>query len=773
MDYELKQNRKVLKTNVFDVINLYGVDFNVKADVIFENKKNIEVVKYVINPTEYSNSARKTENKPENSLELVLLLMLGQKLYPNKKVISSIYSLKSKDDKLNKYVDEFEKRKGKNIVYLDNLIEENDYLKELIKTTEIGYHHVANKEKCKDCLYNDICNYQENLPMKQEYEKISNKSKASGSLKLNYEQKYFINFKNGFLRVNAVAGAGKTTMLALRVVNLLNSGVKPEEILLITFTDKGKNEILEKVKYWAEEEGVTEDINKLKIHTFNNLGYEMIKKYYALLGFTEEPKLIDTVEEYDIIKQLISDVYVPGLNYTNLYLNLPYAKGAVVEMANIFDNIKNFKIDNVMDFTYLIEDNQEKAEICLKLYNKYNELLKQKNLIKYQDQVNLLYDLLVNHNIKLDFKHIIVDEFQDSDIIQIEILKVLTESPEFKSLVVIGDDMQAIYGFRNVTSDNILNFHLIFKGTQDISFEKTHRNTQQIISLANKIIDTCEVKLNKKLVSEKIGKNVELIKFENEEKEYEKIAEIVEEKIKEGIKKEEIAIISRQKKELLEIKKYLDAKNIPNVVVASELYLDNVNVRNIINFSKFFINFDDNFALLTYLNMKKIKEENMKKIKEDDLLSKVEELKQDLINQYMNLSDEEDKINLFTSLVSPLVSDDEVALSFIEFVKEKHNKFNGMINYMIKFLEYNCTKTIEKNTEDVSAVILTTAHSSKGREFDVVINTINNYKFEKEDYQNEEEKRLLYVSVTRAKEELYITFNKTTTFTNYVQNLFL
>lgn len=810
-----KYNRKIIGKKVYETVGLNDENNNeieVKADIVFENANSIELVKYKTSATKLSYKARTEKNLPENDMELYLLKKLGEKLYTNhnKLIISSYYHLKGKNEdseilkqflsdksvlysELAKlegltFTDKKAKKENdkaikniKDVLYFDNSEGNNvitfDYDKNLSDTviklanTELS----KDSEKCKSadcefCSYSTLCNY--NKDAKNELQIVKEVEKASGEVKLTEAQKQVINIEEGNYRINAVAGSGKSTTMVMRVIELLKKGYSVNDILMITFTNKGCEELKDKISYWLKHYNI-KGINKtsLNIFTFNSFGENIISNKWKRLGFTKQPELASLIDIIDIIKDLLKEYNdIEWLNYKNPLLNYPNAKGAFKQLLIYFDLIKSFNYNKNSFITKALNTDSfdikgiNKADIIFEIYDKFNQLLKEKNLLQYQDQILYTIELfekfpeLIN---RYGYKQIIVDEYQDTDFAQVKVLHLLRDYEQCKSLIVVGDSSQAIYGFRNTTPENIINFHKEFDNVKDIFLLDNFRSTPEICNVANKLDKINKNRIDKDIISKKEnGVLPQLLQFKTLDEEYNNITDLIEESIKNDITKHEICVIARTKKELLEIQNYLNNKNIPNIIKASELYLDNTYVQTIINLANFFKNNEYNYYLMEYLNIINndfIKEKDMNIIKE-----KVENLKNKLVEEFSVIEDEQEKIKYFYSLIEPIINLDVIAHDFIEGINGKvFFTFNEFLNYLYKFMLYQDNTSIEKDENKYDAVVLTTAHSSKGKEWKIVINTIDKYKYS--DIINnetllEEERRLLFVSITRAKNELYITY---------------
>lgn len=751
----------IISKDIVQDINIGGKLITVSADMIIQHAKGIEIVKIKRKEPKLSYAARTFSNIPKNSIELYLLQTLGEHLYPGKAVMASFHHLTAKNDK-NGFIPYFETKKGHNIIgHLFKQEEATEIVKRIndlfdmsksnkfLKTCEIS--------DCKVCSYRNICHYKKNQVAA--LKRIKEVKKAPKDFSLTNLQRKAVMFENGIVRINAGAGSGKTTVVALRVVELVLSGCEPEDILLITFTNKGAAEMRDKISYWLKQEGIELDLNRFNIYTFNSWGDGIVQDKYQVLGYNAKPTLIEKVEKYDIIFDLLkNNDKLEGYDYKNPLMNFRYAKGVVVRLENIFNYIKAY---NVSYPSQLVERNmiKEDADKVFDLYNKYTNILKEKNFIEYQDQINLILHLISEHPHQLDkydYKHLIIDEFQDSASAELDLILFLSNQPKFESLMIVGDDSQSIFGFRNTSQDNILNFHLYFDEVQDINMIENFRSTPEIIKLANAINDLNTKKINKKLVSGlKHGDSPQLISFSNYETEYSFIAKKIKELL-DNNKPEDFAIIARTKNELFNMEEYLKDENIPYIIDIPEPLLNNTNIHIAESLLTFIDDLKTTQGLLEYLfvitdEYKGMNEVEIKKMVED----KAEEISDEI---GLSEAGEETKLNYFYSLLEEIKDDDFE--KFLKGLKDKNLPFDKLRDYLHKFIEYEDNKTIEKTNDKYSAVTLTTAHTSKGKEFKIVFNTISRYEADVSVEAKDEERRLLFVSMTRAKEKLFITHQK-------------
>lgn len=768
VDYENLQKRDILSRNVSKEVKVGEFNISISADFIFDNGGTIEVVKIKKGEPKMSIRGQKFETQPKNSIDLYLLSELGKSLYADKPIIASLYHLKSKDDTSKKTVDYFEVKKGKNIISYSFDAEEEELVKLRVidlleKDFSITSEKTCDTANCDFCNYKNICSYDEKAQGNNL--EIVEKAKKATELKLTLPQHDAIMFENGIARINAGAGSGKTTIIALRVVELIRNGCSPSDILLVTFTNKGAQEMKDKIEYWLKKFKLTDvDIKKMFIMTFNSWGEMVIKEKYDKLGFTAEPKLAEKVQRYDIIFELLKEFdKIEGSNYKNPLLDFPNAKGVVVELDEYFDKIKgNFVIsaDAVVEQLKMLPT---KANIIFDMYTRFNEMLLEKNLLQYQDQINHLIYLMDEYSDEFDmfsYKHIILDEYQDTDKIQFDVVSFLVNLERFKSLMVVGDDSQAIFSFRHATPENILRFHEYFEDVKDIFLVDNFRSTPEIIATANALNDVNTNKIDKQLISRQAHGNKPMVQeYRTIEDEYEGISKVVRDTIDNGVNPENIAIVARTKSELFKIESYLNQKDIPYVMDIAEPLLNNSNLHILISFADFFENEYMDLGLLEYLYI--FKREEINKMTNEEIRELVEIRKGSFLEKLEACDTEEDRINLYFAIIESIAKKDKAISAFLDELKEKSFfTVNSLFDYLRKLIAYEDEKAVAKDEEVYRAVTLTTAHTSKGKEFDVVINTVNKFKNERgmKLEEIEEERRLFFVAITRAKKQLYITY---------------
>lgn len=756
--WELKNNYSILQKNLDQVVAVKDVRIQVSADFIFEdNKGNVLVTKIHRKKPTITPRGRKNDTDPNKSIELYMLQRLGEQLYPNKNVIPRIVYLASKsdNDKTIKLA-EFEEKKWYNVV--DNQITET-IDKSLIEERILSVANAGSGEadKCKEsdcmfCDYKNLCNFEDaknNLVVIPKVEKAKNVS-------FTYNQKKVLDFSRGICRVNSCAGSGKTTVLCQRIIVLIKEYCRrPEDFLVITYTEKGVREFKEKLIYLLDINGLDIDINRFAIHTFNSFGQELIESEFETLGYTEKPTLIDKIDRYAIISEILDTIEpIGGFNYKNPLLNMYNAKGVVVEIDELFEKFDNDNITSAEELELIYNYPIEYAEKIIALYIKFKYILKSRNLIQFSDQIKQSINLLVKPEMveKYGFSDIVVDEFQDSNSENLYVVNKLMTFSEFKTLVVCGDESQTIFSWRGSKQENIINFDKMYSNVVDIFLKHNFRSTIQISNLANKLNRLNTAKIDKDIISLRDGKEPELANMDENA-----IADRIEQNIADGIPKNEISVIARTKAELLKINKILRERNIPTIIATQELLKDNCKVRNLINFTKFLndTRLDLHFAEMLQV----VKNKEFNEMKDNNLKNFVSTEKEKFLKTYNSLNDKE-KLDLFYSILEDLKENDNAIKKLYDICKCRGIKnIKELSDYLNKFLLFESDIAVEQDDNIYDAVVLTTAHSSKGREFQIVYGMLDNFKYHSSNIEElDEERRVLFVLITRAKEELVLTY---------------
>lgn len=748
------------------------VDYN----LIIEDGNQIEIVKVKNKKSDLTVKGKSVHTKISDNMELFLLSEAAKKLFPNKlSYNATIVFLRHSNDRGNNLIPVSDFSKGKTIASTSFTGSKVDEMLERIDDILNG----KSKHECSDCstcVYNVLCKYKKD---KTNLLVIPQKPKASGNVTFTDAQKSVIDAENGVYRVLAGAGSGKTTCIANRICELLKKGVLPQDILLITYTIKGADEMREKIAYWTKQNKVKANLKNLSIFTFNGFGFELVKKEYAKFGYTKEPSLLEKSEKTALIKKIIdSKPEIPGFDYENPTLNMPYAKGVVLMMNDYFTKIKIANLTYPEDVANIcgIKDLNVARQV-LEFYQEYKQEMKDNNLVDYLDQVNLCYEILQDPIClkKYGYQYIIVDEFQDSNGVQIAILKLLESYAFFKSLMVVGDDSQSIFAFTGASAYNIIHFKDIFPNAFDIPLLENFRATQELCTLANGLNDINKEKVPKSLISKKHGDKPILFNVSTIESFVDKVMDAI---VYYGYSFSDVCLIARNRKHLLEIQKFLISKNVPCVLSVNELLIENPVVKHLIDFAKYLQDLSSDLYFAEYLQI--IDYENYEKQTKTTLGTYVKTKKDDFEQNLINFSTEKEKIDFVISKFEEIAKEERSVKSLVDILKSKNFiTLYDMCQFMIDMETYQADYAIEKLESPVNAITLTTAHSSKGREWNVVGVYLDSFDYPSNlDYNQvknnakfEEERRLLFVSVTRAKEFLFLGGNCDTSCYKEVANI--
>lgn len=783
-------------------VSFNGIDIEVKPHFMYKyeaekwnditnNREKMPVVEVVMlsaSTTKMNNGIRKSEYSLYHNPEALSLLLYGKSELGGKKgVVRVVYdTLKTAADHNSDYsrswaVAQRERsKKTDNSVWIEVFFPEDTEteiprpLENVMKNfsssmlTFLEGREKCPKNACDKCDLRTLCNYHPAPLKKKEEAKIE---KKQNSFSLTPEQEEIIHYKKGIARVNAGAGVGKTFVVVLRIIQLLLDGVLPEKILMTTFTNAGVGEMQKRLRDYMEAYGLPYDVEEIMICTFNSLGHDLIKRHYKDLGFTEEPGLIDDILQYDLLNAILnSRPEIEGMDYKNPTMNLNSACRGV--LPELMQEITRIKEKDLQDFSSYVASGgayayDQKKDIW-EVYEEFSLAMKKNNLVDFTDQRNLVLRLLeMNPYVITDtyeFDHVIVDEFQDSDDFQISFIKQLIDHTSFAlngSLMVVGDDSQSIYGFRGTSPRGIIEFPEIMGcEIDDFYLMQSHRSTPEIVNAANELIELNRHRVVKTMTSARPSGNVPVIKgFESTKDEIAFVGLCIEKLIGAGVKPEDIAFLSFKRTTLYKMSQELTSRGILALLDVSEKMLDNSRVQAAIALCQFIENPKATVPLATYLNA----------IFEGQLLSwgagKVSKLvtsnKEDFCNLFFKLNDKQKK-NYIIDLLSVLDDGrDEVYTSFLE-EKVKNNKmsWDALVSYVLKMEYYSSDSSATRDLKDYAAVSLSTAHSSKGKEWKYVFVSITDFLIPGMYLYGpecEERRRLIFVAMTRAKDALYIT----------------
>ena len=589
----------------------------------------------------------------------------------------------------------------------------------------------------------------------------------------------------GAVMVIAGAGSGKTRVLTNRIAYLIaEKNVLESNILAITFTNKAAKEMKERIYSL-----VGETSKYIWINTFHSMCVRILRQHIDLLGYNKNFTILDTSEQKSIIKNIVKE------------LNLSEDSYQPNNILKIISNSKNSMISvNEMKAQARFGFMKNVAEI----YEYYQKYLKKNSVLDFDDLMLKTIVLFEKHPEVLaiyqnKFEYIHVDEYQDTNVIQYKLIKMLSEV--HKNICIVGDDDQSIYSWRGACSDNIINFEKDYEDVEVIFLDQNYRSNSTILDAANAVIKNNTDRKDKALWSEnKGGDKITVYAATNDKDETDDIAKKILDLKAQGVDYKDIAILYRANYLSRSMENSCMAFGIPYKLIGSLKFLQRQEIRDLLAYMNVIVNRNDEFSLRRIINVPKrgIGASSMAKIDnyaEQYGLSLFEALKNiDMIGVSKKIIT---NIHLLTQLIEKYSqteqysiedlivgiykdsgyesmlkeSADAYAESRIENISElvsSAKQFSSMNDNLIDFIsEMSLTSDADDENEDDS-VVLSTVHAAKGLEYRVVfIMGLEENLFpsirdaeSSEDERNkmEEERRLAYVAITRAKEKLFMSY---------------
>ena len=588
--------------------------------------------------------------------------------------------------------------------------------------------------------------------------------------------------------VIAGAGSGKTKVLTHKIAYLIGEKqVKPWNILAITFTNKAANEMKERI------EGLVGDVAKdIWMGTFHSVCVRILRRFIDRIGFDSSFIIFDTSDQRTLVKACIKSIGLDDKMFTD---------------RSVLSEISNAKNEMLEPDQYTVRANGDfrKEKIAL-VYEMYQKRLKENNAIDFDDIINYTIKILMDNPDVLEyysdkFKYVLVDEYQDTNKSQFTLVTLLASKNG--NITVVGDNDQGIYSFRGADISNILNFERDFPGTKIIKLEQNYRCTGNILKAANSVIKNNEVKYKKQLWTENdVGNLPKVYSAKNEYDEGTYIAQQIEHlRREEYYKYSDFAILYRMNTQSRAIEEILRRESIPYKIIGGLKFYERKEIKDIISYLRLIQNPSDNLSLKRIINEPKrgIGKTSLDKIEElsinsgvpmyeiiknaeqyglnrvflnsrefvnaiEELRAKKEDIKiSDLIKETLKKSGYTQALENENTIEAEnrIENLDEFLTVAIEFEDESAD------NKLSDFLEgITLSSDIDNMEEAEETVTLMTLHSAKGLEFPVVFlvgmeeGIFPGYKSIGEPKELEEERRLCYVGITRAKEHLFLTCSK-------------
>jgi len=600
---------------------------------------------------------------------------------------------------------------------------------------------------------------------------------------LNKEQYEAATTINGPLLIIAGAGSGKTTTLISRIANMIDEGIDPSSILLLTFTNKAAQEMKERI-----EKNIGIAASDVTASTFHSFCAMFLRKYIGVLAINNNFTIIDNADATEAMG-IVRDDFIDEKkkNKTEYDPTKFPAKKEIIEIysksINNCEDLKNI----VCETSYLGYFNEIKEII-----DKYVKYKKEHLLLDYDDLLLYTQTILKNYpTIKLamsnQYKYVCCDEYQDTNVLQDNILSLICE--EHHNLAVVGDDNQSIYKFRGAKIENILSFESRYPECKSIILNQNYRSSQEILDLSNAVMKYAYEGIPKTLYGQFNGPKPSCVVTETNRDESFRILNEIERLHSEGVPYKEIAIIERGSSQSYELETMLTKNRIPFNKYGGIKFFERNTVRDIICFLRILVNEKDEIALYRILQLYPgIGKSYSSKITEivsengidaiDTVFHKhsfhryLRELHYNLLKlKNMNLKDQLDYLindyYLKTATRNIELSKTtegkklELRKKLTTDINEASELSSLAENYdsTKKFLEDMVLESTVKKSE-YDAINITTIHSAKGLEYDVVfiMDAIEHFtpKCERGSTEESEELRCLYVALTRARKKLYV-----------------
>ena len=586
---------------------------------------------------------------------------------------------------------------------------------------------------------------------------------------LNKEQIEAVKTIDGPVLVMAGAGSGKTKVLTTRIAYLIEEGIPSYNILAITFTNKAAAEMRDRVS------NLIGDVSSF-IGTFHSLGVRIIRENHDILGLPNNFTIIDSDDTNTIIKKLLKEMNLDSKQYSPSYVR------------NRISFIKNQMLtDGELDRLF----NTPMDKVVVEVYHRYNNKLKTSASVDFDDLLLLPVNLFKERKDILEYyqdkyRYILIDEYQDTNPVQYKLSVML--SNKYKNIFVVGDMNQSIYAFRQADFRNISNFEKDFKGAKVIKLEHNYRSTNNILSAANEVIKHNTERKDLKLFSDNgDGVKIKYMRAYDEKHEIALVIDEIKHLLSEGYKNEDIAILYRTNAQSRAIEDIFLAKGIPYKVFGSYYFYNRKEIKDLISYLRLIYNPHDEISLRRVINTPKrgigeiaiaaieerAKQQNISMFDALETRKELEfkEIIEDLIKRSESLSLTElidevlERSGMKKELESSKALEDEIRLENLMEVKSITASFEertGSANLGDFLEEVSLIADISNHTEDGDVVTLMTLHSAKGLEFPVVFlvgmeEGLFPHNMSLMENNLEEERRLCYVGITRAKERLYLT----------------
>ena len=589
---------------------------------------------------------------------------------------------------------------------------------------------------------------------------------------LNEKQKEAVLYNEGPLLIIAGAGAGKTKTLTTKIAYLIEEGFAyPYNVLAITFTNKAAKEMKDRLY------GLIGDLaKKVQVSTFHSFGLKLLRENYQKLGYEANFVIMDSDDSLTVVKKIVKDLgYDPKI----------YNPRAI---RNKISSCKNEMMTPEMYERYAVSDYEK---VMQKVYEKYEEKLMKNNSVDFDDLLLLPIKLFKENPSVLQkyqelYQYILIDEYQDTNEAQYILSKLI--SAKNRKITCVGDDSQSIYSFRGANYKNILNFEKDYKDAKTILLEENYRSTSTILDAANQVIKNNTQRKDKNLwTSRGKGEKIKYYRAYNEKDEAQYVIRKIKELRNKEVEYKDIAVLYRTNAQSRVLEEEMLKENMPYRVIGSFYFYSRKEIKDLIAYLRLIHNSKDNVSLLRVINTPKrgiglrtIENLTEKADAEEtsiyEAISSGKELEfKKMLEQLKSLSEELtlteliDKVldasGMRQELESEKTLEAEVRLENLEEFKSITKSFEereGLISLEDFLLEISLISDVEEYKDDPNRISLMTVHSVKGLEFNHVFvvgmeeGIFPHMNSLMETSELEEERRLCYVAITRAKDDLHL-----------------
>ena len=590
---------------------------------------------------------------------------------------------------------------------------------------------------------------------------------------LNDRQKEAVLYGDGPLLILAGAGSGKTSVLTKRVAYLIKErNISPKNIVAITFTNKAAKEMKERIIKEVGKEGYD-----IQISTFHSFGLRIIRENYEKLGYEKNFTIIDSDDSLTVVKKILKDM---GIDTTRF--NPKFIKNQISSCKN--EMVTPEKYQNLV--------NDELSDITYKVYKKYQDTLLRNNSLDFDDLLIKPIELFNKYKEVLEnyqelFKYVFIDEYQDTNESQYILSKMI--SAKYKNICVVGDDAQSIYSWRGANFKNILNFEKDYKNAKVILLEQNYRSTKTILNAANSVIKNNINKKDKNLWTDnETGEKIKYVRTNDEKDEASYVTREIRNLVNNGVSLDDIAVLYRTNAQSRTIEEGFLNSNIPYRIVGAFAFYSRKEIKDLLAYLKLIYNTKDDVSLMRIINYpkRKIGAKTIENLSMDavlngtsmfDVISSGKELefkklilemkeKSEVLSLTETIDMVLDKSGIKSELESEHTLEADIRLENLNEFKSITKTFeeeSGIASLEDFLNEVSLVSDVNDQKNDNSPkVTLMTIHAVKGLEYKYVFvigmeeNIFPHVNSCEEDGGIEEERRLCYVAITRAKEKLYL-----------------